>query len=174
MLKRIQKIQNVGKFLSCHPPSCEFGKETVIFGFNAQGKSTLTSIFRSLMSGNGDVLIGRKTFGITSDQLVELDFEESAGLKKVIFQNGKWNNSVKNILIFDTKFISENIFDGESITFDQQKNLNSVIIGKEGRISANKLQLCNFKVTNLPVKKKRKLLNISVVFLIMILLDFSR
>jgi wobble nucleotide-excising tRNase len=132
MIKRIQKIINVGKFANCCVPGCEFGKETIIHGFNTHGKSTLTAIFRSIQCGNNDIVIGRKTFGASGNQNIEIDFEENGVNDKYIFQNGTWNKNNPNILIFDSRFIADNIFNGESITFDQQKNLNSVIIGEEG------------------------------------------
>src|SRR3989344_5434836 len=133
MLKRIQKILNIGRFANCHAAGCEFAKETIVFGLNTQGKSTLTAIIRSIQTGNNDILIGRKTFGATSGKNVEIDFEEAGVNDKYIFQNRAWNKANPNILIFDSKFIAENVFDGENITFDQQKNLNTVIIGKKGQ-----------------------------------------
>lgn len=139
MLKRIQKIQNIGKFADCHAASCEFAKETIVFGLNTQGKSTLTAIIRSIRTGNNDILIGRKTFGATAGKSVEIDFEEGGANDKYVFQNRAWNKANPNILIFDSKFIAENVFDGENITFDQQKNLNTVIIGKKGQDLNNEI-----------------------------------
>lgn len=133
MLKRIQKILNIGRFADCHASGFEFAKETIVFGLNTQGKSTLTAIIRSIQTGNNDILIGRKTFGATTGKNVEIDFEEGGVNDKYIFQNRAWNKANPNILIFDSKFIAENVFDGENITYDQQKNLNTVIIGKKGQ-----------------------------------------
>jgi len=139
MIKRIQKIQNIGRFTNCHPAGCEFAKETIIFGLNTQGKSTLTAIMRSIQTGNNDILIGRKTFGETSDEKVEIDFEENGQDDKYVFQNGVWNKINPNILIFDSKFITENVLNGESISFDQQKNLNTIIMGKKGQELNNEI-----------------------------------
>ena len=133
MLKRINKIKNIGRFVDCHSAGCEFAKETIIFGYNTQGKSMLTAILRSIQTGNNDIIIGRKTFGATTGKYVEIDFEEGGANDKYVFQNRVWNKSNPNILIFDSKFITENIFEGENITFDQQKSLNTVIIGKKGQ-----------------------------------------
>ena len=134
MLKRIQNITNIGRFIDCKVPGCEFGPTTIIFGFNTQGKSTFTAILRSVETGNNDILIGRKTFGATTDKKVEIDFDTgSGGNDKYVFQNRAWNKNNPNIVIFDSKFIADNVFDGESISFDQQKNLNTIIIGKKGQ-----------------------------------------
>lgn len=139
MLKRIQKILNIGRFVDCEAANCEFAKETIIFGYNTQGKSTLTAIIRSIQTGNNNILIGRKTFGATADKHVDIDFEEGGANDKYVFQNRAWNKANPNILIFDSKFIAENVFDGENVTFDQQKNLNTVIIGKKGQDLNNEI-----------------------------------
>lgn len=152
MLKRIQKIQNIGKFADCNAAGCEFKNDTIVFGYNTQGKSTLTAILRSLQVGNNDILIGRKTFGATGSKKVEIDFEENGANVKYIFQNKIWNKNNPNILIFDSKFITENVFEGEGITFNQQKNMNTIIIGKHGHDlneEINKLQTkCDEYETN--------------------------
>jgi wobble nucleotide-excising tRNase len=143
MLKRIHLIQNIGKFADCHAAGCEFAKETIVFGFNTQGKSTLTAILRSLQTGNNGILIGRKTFGVTGSIKVEVDFDNNSTNEKCTFQNKAWDKTNPNIVIFDSKFISENIFEGENVTFDQQKNLNTIVIGKLGNDLSeeiNKLQ----------------------------------
>ena len=133
MLKRIRKIQNIGRFADCKAAGREFAKETIVFGFNAQGKSTLTAILRSLKHGNNDILIGRKTFGATAGISIEIDFEDGDDNDRYVFQNGAWNKANPDILIFDSKFIADNVFEGEKVTFDQQKNLNTVLIGKTGQ-----------------------------------------
>ena len=139
MLKRIRKIQNIGRFADCKAAGHEFAKETIVFGFNAQGKSTLTAIIRSIQTGNNDILIGRKTFGATAGISIEIDFEDGDTNDKYVFQNRAWNKANSNILIFDSKFIAENVFEGENVTFDQQKNLNTVIIGKKGQDLNNEI-----------------------------------
>ena len=156
MLKRIQKIINIGRFSDCRVPGCQFAKETIIFGFNTQGKSTLTAILRSIQTGNNDILIGRKTFGVSAAKNVEIDFEESSGDEKYIFQSRAWNKSNPNILIFDSKFIAENVFDGENITFDQQKNLNTVIIGKQGQDLKNVINELQKQADDFTTQKTEK------------------
>lgn len=156
MLKRIQKIQNIGRFEDCHAAGCEFAKETIVFGFNTQGKSTLTAIFRSIQTGNNDILIGRKTFGSAGSENIEIDFEEVGVNDKYIFQNRAWNKTNPNILIFDLNFITENVFDGEDITFDQQKNLNTIIIGKKGQDLNSEISALQKQSDDFANQKKEK------------------
>ncbi len=133
MLKRIHYIKNIGRFENCSASGCEFDIETIIFALNTHGKSTLTTILRSIQSGNNNLLIGRKTFGSTAPKKIEIDFIENLATEKYVFQNKAWNKINPNILIFDSKFIIDNIFEGESITYDQQKRLSTIIIGKQGQ-----------------------------------------
>lgn len=156
MLKRIQKIINIGRFANCVCPGCEFDKETIVFGYNAQGKSTLTAILRSIQTGNNNILIGRKTFGVTGDKYVEIDFDNNGTNDKYIFRNRAWNKINQNILIFDSKFIAENVFEGENITFDQQKMLNNVIIGKKGQDLNNEILVLQKQSEDFAVRKGEK------------------
>lgn len=115
------------------PPGFQFGKETIIYGCNTQGKSTLTAILRSLSTGNNDILIGRKTFGVTGPKKIELDFEAGGTRESFVFQNRAWNKHNPSILIFDSRFITKNICDGDTISFEQQQNLNTIIVGENGQ-----------------------------------------
>lgn len=134
MLKRITKIKNIGKFYDCSLPGLEFKDKTVIFGKNGDGKSMLTAILRSLATGNNDILIGRKSFGNSGVQNIELGFENNTGQNIVYkFENKRWNNVYPNIAIFDTYFIANNIYDGERIIDKHRANLHQYIIGETGK-----------------------------------------
>ena len=158
MLKRIRKIQNIGRFADCQAAGCQFSKETIVFGFNAQGKSTLTAILRSLKHGNNDILIGRKTFGATADIGIEIHFEDGDDKDRYVFQNGAWNKANPYILIFDPKFIADNVFEGEKVTFDQQKNLNAVIIGEKGQDLNNEIVALHEQSEEFANQKREKTL----------------
>jgi len=140
MLKRITKIKNIGKFYDCSLPGLEFKDKTVIFGKNGDGKSMLTAILRSLATGNNDILIGRKSFGSSGAQNIEIGFENNTGKNIVYkFENKRWNNIYPNIAIFDTYFIANNIYDGERIIDRHRANLHQYIIGEKGKSLSNEI-----------------------------------
>ena len=59
MLKKIVGIANVGRFLNYGATGdVQFAKVSLIFGENGKGKTTLTSIIRSLQTGDGDHISG--------------------------------------------------------------------------------------------------------------------
>lgn len=139
MLKRIAKIKNIGKFYDCSLGGCEFKDKTVIFGRNGDGKSTFTAILRSLSTGNNDILIGRKSFVSSGSKNIELGFEGSSGNVVYKFENKCWNNNHQDIEIFDTFFISKNIYDGEKVVDRHKTNLHQCVIGEKGKLLSNEI-----------------------------------
>ncbi len=150
MITNINCIKNVGKFENCNSGSITFTDKGLIFGKNMNGKSTLTSIFSSLKESNNDLIIGRKTFGKNQDQEIIIKISGDT----FIFKNNSWNKNYENLEIFDTKFISENICNTEEICFEQQKNLNGVVLGQKGRKLIIDIEILNENITELSNKKR--------------------
>lgn len=152
----IQHIKNTGKFINCQMAGCQFSDNTIIYGKNTLGKSTLTSIFRSLQTGNKKIIEGRKTFGSTNQTAIQIRFIDGASREIIDSNSSQWSVGNPNILIFDTQFISENVFQGEQITFDNQKSLNQIIIGAKGLKLNNEIQELQNDLNEL-TERKRKL-----------------
>lgn len=49
-----------------------------------------------------------------------------------MFANGAWNSTVPDIAIFDSTFVSENVFSGDFVDIDHKRSLYRVIVGKAG------------------------------------------
>lgn len=136
MIKKILKIENVGKFKSFpiaarnsgHWPE-ELRKAVLIYGENGTGKTTLAQLFKSLQAGNAQ-LNKKKSFGSTDACLVELRVEGCTGTVK--FDGSTWSHRCDDIEVFDAHFISENVFTGHEIQPDHERNLFELIIGKQG------------------------------------------
>jgi len=154
ILRRIKLIKNVGKFYNCQSPGTEFGRETIIYGKNGDGKSTLTAIFRSLATNNATILKGRKSFGSTDNKKIELVFENSGTNQEFIFHNQSWNHPYNKILIFDSQFIHENVYEGESVDENHKSNLHRVIIGATGADLVREIEEAIEKIKALEQKKK--------------------
>lgn len=138
MLNKINKIKNVGEFSNSTPSNITLNKDILVYARNTHGKSTFTDIFHSLKNNNPEILIGRKTIPSSGDQEVVIEL----GGKIYRFFNNQWTENFSDIEIFDTKFISENISHLEQITSEQQKNLNQIILGEQGKkINDNILNL---------------------------------
>ena len=131
MISRFTQIKGVGKYINCNNiAGKQFEKNTIIFGHNTGGKSTLTDILWSFKTGDTSFIEGRKSFGFFGNQIVEIVDKKNNVLK---YPSLNWNNGYENIEIFDTQFINENIFEGNEIKYGNQKKLHSIIIGQEGK-----------------------------------------
>jgi wobble nucleotide-excising tRNase len=127
-IHKILEIKNVGRFnkYNSNSDDLSFAETTLIFGYNTHGKSTLTSIFKSLNDGNKKNIIGRKTFESQDSQSIKILVDNTIH----DYNNTKWG-SLQNIEFFDNDFISKNVFYGDEISNEQQSNLYDILISEE-------------------------------------------
>ncbi|MBR9705270.1 hypothetical protein GOV12_07695 [Candidatus Pacearchaeota archaeon] len=149
MLNKINKIKNVGKFSNCTPSNITLSRDILVYARNTQGKSTFTAILHSLKENNPEILIGRKSIVSAGSQEIVIEL----GGETYCFSNNLWNKNFKNIEIFDTKFISDNISHVEQITSEQQKNLNQIILGEEGKKINDEIVNITTQITTNGTKK---------------------
>lgn len=131
MIKKIVKIKNVGRFVNHSAVGdIEFREINLIHGENSKGKTTLTSIFRSLTSKNNELISERKTIGSNDEQEIEILI---AGYSNpTIYKDDTWNKHIEGIEIFDVNFINENVYSGLEIGPDHKKRLHSFVLGTQG------------------------------------------
>ncbi|HET9009044.1 MAG TPA: AAA family ATPase [Nitrosarchaeum sp.] len=161
MISRFTNIKGIGRFHDCHFGGRHFSKNTIIFGQNTGGKSTLADILWSFKTGNIAIIEGRKTFGYTGSQQVEFIDETNKQFK---YPSIEWNKGFENIEIFDTQFINENIFEGNEITYGHQKNLHSIIIGTEGKKLAIEISSLQEELNELTARKTAKTIEFNRTF----------
>lgn len=129
MLQRIIGIKNVGRFLNCAAAGdVTLRRYTMIFAENARGKTTLCDILRSLSKNDPSIVIGRRTLG--SQGQPEIQILTAAGLAN--FRNGAWSGPVPDLAVFDSTYIKENVFAGDSVDTEHRRNLYRIIIGAQG------------------------------------------
>lgn len=129
MIEKILHIKNVGKFRGYSAGgNVTLRRVTLIYAGNAQGKTTLCAILRSLSSGAPRLIEERRTLGVQEppDILLRL-----AGTQ-AHFQNGQWDKTFSHIEIFDPVFVNQNVYAGDAIDFEQRRNLYRFAIGEEG------------------------------------------
>ena len=161
MIKKIIQIKNFGKFKS---PT--FGKDNwngtlektnIVYANNGSGKTTLSLLFRSL-KGNDEIVVKKKSF--SSKELPEIILLNDVN-KEVKFSKGKWNKYDKDIEIFDSFFIEDNVY---IITI--RENLNTpnifeILLGEESvkvrkEIDALKEEIKRLKNKRTNLRYKRK------------------
>ena len=135
MFKKIE-INNVGRFKNAKTEGDEqfFKKNTFIYGKNTFGKSTLTSIFRSLKDNKPDYIVGRKTIG-SQKQAVKIIPEVTTpiGEYRYTTDENKWSAESKDIIVFDNHFVRESVYtQNQQIGPDQQKTIEAFMLGSKG------------------------------------------
>lgn len=134
MINKVIHIKNVGKFTDYSVNTTptwngEFKPITLIYGQNGIGKTTFTTILKSLKE-NDALLYQLRTFGTQSSPEVSIKFDDHSSPIK--YSNGEWDASFPIIEIFDIHFINDNVYTGFEILPQHRKNLFEIIIGQEG------------------------------------------
>ncbi len=129
MLKKLISIKNVGRFANAGASGdVEFSKFNVMFAENGRGKTTLCAILRSLQSGDGRYVEGRRTLG--QNDAPDIDILLNDGNAR--FRDGEWSRTLPGIEVFDSHFVAQNVYSGDAVGTDQKRNLYRVIVGREG------------------------------------------
>jgi wobble nucleotide-excising tRNase len=131
LIRRLQLIRNVGQFDNVSGDAAtDFRRVTLIYGENGRGKTTLSAVFRSLASG-GPLPIGeRHRFGAAHSPQVVINRDGVPN--QAIFQNNAWATTMPKVVIFDDRFVDENVFSGLAVDSEHRQHLHELILGREG------------------------------------------
>jgi wobble nucleotide-excising tRNase len=140
MLSKIV-IQNVGVLRAFNTPNApKLDKLTLFYGRNGRGKSTLTSVLRAARDGEAATVLGRQSLGNGGAAPKVALVSATAS---ITFENGRWNTKCAPVEVFDTAFITDNVYAGELIELAHDRGLFSVIIGADGVRLAKHLERFN-------------------------------
>ncbi|OPH50849.1 AAA family ATPase [Vibrio campbellii] len=126
MLERIHRVRGIGLLHEADGRAQTFQKATFIYADNGRGKSTLASIFRSCSANNPSLIMNRRTIAGTNEPEAVLQFSHG---QRSTFQNGSWDVSRPEILVFDADFVEQNVYAGGQVSTDQRKNLLKFALG---------------------------------------------
>jgi len=146
MIEKIIKIKNVGKFVNyLSKEDTTFRRFTLIHSYNAQGKTTLSAILRSLRTGEGKYIQERCTLGQAGNPHVALLLEGGP----VNFTDSLWDNVLPDIEIFDPTFVDENVYAGCYVEHEHKKNLYRFAIGEKGVSLAKEVDELDNKIRDI-------------------------
>lgn len=129
MLQKFMRVVNVGRFINYKPTGdVTFRKVTLIYGENGRGKSTITSIIRSLQTSDGHHIGERASVLGKGTPQVECRFANG----NITFTNGSWNVAHPDIEIFDAHFVDANVYSGFTVDHDHKRNIYRLIVGEKG------------------------------------------
>lgn len=131
MINHIQLIRNVGRFDSVNAAAnTALGRLTLIYAENGRGKTTLAAILRSLATGDSIPIVERRRLAAQHPPHVIIGC--AGGPPAAMFQNGAWNRTLANMVVFDDVFIDQNVYSGLAVGVDHRQNLHELILGAQG------------------------------------------
>ena len=98
MLEKIEYVKNIGRFYDVSIKGTAdsdpgFKKFNLIYADNGTGKSTFSTILKSLWKNDPQRLIEKRTIGCADESNISIQ----VGGKTHIFQNGKWNSIAESL-----------------------------------------------------------------------------
>jgi wobble nucleotide-excising tRNase len=129
VLLRLDLLAEIGRFKSLRHKAPQFSKLSLIYGRNAQGKSTICAVLGSAALSSPQIIATRKRLGATGEPRAVLEW---AALGTVEFNCESWNSSPGPIYIFDQDYVERNVHVAGSVTRDNKRQLLQIIIGQRG------------------------------------------
>lgn len=151
MINKIERLVSIGKYRNYTASGqVNFKNLTLIYGDNGGGKTTLTSVLRSLTSDNPSIIRGRISTAQTQPQAAQITQLGTPNIFHTFGASG-WTIPLPNIEIFDIHFVNENIYSGFDFNEDHKKQLHQFVIGAQGiaiqnQIEQNKLDKANSRI----------------------------
>ena len=138
-IKKIAQIKNVGVFKNHSDNNIEYQDINFIYANNASGKTTLVDILKDLSEDKNERIQKRKTIPSSGEQFIRIvakDNSLNSSEQNINYQNSVWSNNLLQgrVLVFDTSFIANNIFNGLDLlsSKDTKNNFSGFILGDSG------------------------------------------
>ncbi|MGC1291022.1 MAG: AAA family ATPase [Candidatus Acidiferrales bacterium] len=139
MISGIQFLRSVGQFDYVTAGALELRQYVLVYAENGRGKTTLAAILRSLATGDPLPIRERRRLAAAHPPQVVLHC--SVGQTPAVFENGAWNRTFPEIVIFDDRFVDDNVYSGLSIEPRHRQNLHELVIGAQGVALSRRLQV---------------------------------
>lgn len=147
MIDTLQLLRNVGCFNSVvAAANIPLSRLTLLYAENGRGKTTLAAILRSLSTGNPIAIVERRRLAAQHPPHVIISC--TGGPPDATFQNGAWNRTLPEMVIFDDVFVDDNIYSGLVVGSDHRQNLHELILGAQGVALNQQLQALVTQVEN--------------------------
>ncbi len=139
MINRLQLLRNIGQFESVSTiKETQLSRYVVIYSENGRGKTTISAVLRSLATGDPVHILERRRLASQHPPHVVLDC--SGGPPSAMFQNSAWNRTLPNLVIYDDRFVDENVYSGLAVAPEHRQNLHQLVLGAQGVGLSQQLQ----------------------------------
>lgn len=162
MIYKIHSLISIGKFSNYQAAGdVAFKKTTLIYADNGSGKTTVSSVFRSLAENDPRRIIKRKTINATVAQTATIIHRPEGTTNDVThrFTANAWSSSYPNIEVFDTHFVDENIYSGCQFSEEHKKQLHQFVIGAQSvtiqqQLYQNKIDKTNSRNAQIKIENQ--------------------
>lgn len=129
MIEKVITLRGVGLLNEALPSGAlPLKKINVVYAENGRGKSTFSTICRSLSTGDANLILARKSLG----EQCEPETQFLVNGQCYQFRGGQWNKSYPKILIFDDHFVENNVYSGSRVEAMHRENLLEFVLGEKG------------------------------------------
>ncbi|WP_298324508.1 AAA family ATPase [uncultured Dokdonia sp.] len=140
MINKIEILTSIGKYRNYTASGqVNFKNLTLIYGDNGGGKTTLTSVLRSLTSNNPSIIRSRISTAHSHPQAAQITQLGTPNIYHTFGASG-WTRPFPNIEIFDIHFVNENIYSGFDFNEEHKKQLHQFVIGAQGIAIQNQIE----------------------------------
>lgn len=137
MISRLQLLRNIGQFGSVGS-TIVLNRYVLVYAENGRGKTTLTAILRSLATGDPVPINERRRLAAVNSPLVVVQC--SVGPTPAVFNDGAWNHTFPNMVVFDDRFVDQNVYSGLDVAPGHRQNLHELVLGARGIVLNRRLQ----------------------------------
>jgi wobble nucleotide-excising tRNase len=128
MLLRLDLLADIGRFKSLKHKAPQFSKLSLVYGRNAQGKSTVCAVLSSAFLSDPEIIAARKRLGAKGQPTATLGWAGRA----LSFSGGKWDARPGAVYLFDQDYVERNVHIAGSVTRDNKRQLLQIIVGQKG------------------------------------------
>ena len=140
MINKVERITSIGKYRAYQASGqVNFKKLTLIYGDNGGGKTTLTSIFRSLTNNDPEIIRSRISTNHTAPQAAQITQVGTPNIFHTFGSSG-WTVPFSDIEIFDIHFVNDNVYSGFDFNDEHRKQLHQFVIGAQGVAIQNQIE----------------------------------
>jgi wobble nucleotide-excising tRNase len=140
MINKVERLTSIGKFRNYTAAGqVNFHKLTLIYGDNGGGKTTLTSVFRSLTTNKPEIVRSRISTNHTAPQAAQITQTGTPNIFHTFGATG-WTTPFADIEIFDIHFVNDNIYSGFDFNDEHKKQLHQFVIGAQGIAIQNQIE----------------------------------
>lgn len=139
MINTFRLLRNIGQFESVDSAvTITLARLTLVYAENGRGKTTLAAVLRSLAMGDPIPITERRRLAAQQPPHIVLDCD--GGSSPAVFENGTWNRTLANMVVFDDVFVDQNVYSGLAVDAEHRQNLHELVLGAQGVALNRQLQ----------------------------------